>query len=89
MKKLLAILVLGLLWCNVSFAEEKIKTPEEFEFKPVEFKPVTVSSLVKIGFKIIDVQQQDTVLFYTLQKSKEVYTCIVYASTRDTRCFTP
>ena len=77
-------MVLGLLWCNTGVAEEKIRVPEDFEFKPV-----TVSSLVKIGFKIIDVQQQDTVLFYTLHKSKEVYTCIVYASSRDTRCFTP
>ena len=84
MKKLLGILVLCLLWCNVAAVEEKIKVPEDFEYKPV-----TVSSLVAEGFKIIDVQQQDAVLIYTLQKSKEVYTCIVYASTRDTRCFSP
>jgi len=30
MKKLLGIIVLGLLWCNVGFAEEKKKPSKEF-----------------------------------------------------------
>ena len=84
MKKLLGILVLGLLWCNTAFAEEKIKIPEDFEFKPV-----TVNSLVAEGYKIIDVQQQDTVLFYTLQKSKSVFACTVILTKNITRCYTP
>ena len=87
MKKLLGILVLGLLWCSASFAEEKIKLPEEWV-------PVTVNSLVKKGFKIIDVQEVVTlkgpVLLYTLQKSKEVFLCrVVGLGGHETRCFMP
>ena len=84
MKKLLGIVVLGLLWCNVAAVEEKIKVPEDFEYKPV-----TVSSLVAEGFKIIDVQQQDAVLIYTLQKSKRVFACTVILGKNITRCYTP
>ena len=43
-----------------------------FKFKDEEWKPATVNSYTKGGYKIVDVQHQSGVLFYTLQKSKKV-----------------
>ena len=55
MKKLLAIVVLGLLWCNLSFAEE------------IEYSP---SDLIKLGYVLTHVTQttNQLVLMYTFEK---------------------
>ena len=53
MKKLLAILVLGLLWCNVSFAEElTIKTKASSWCNIPENQNIRVSGFVTFPGKI-------------------------------------
>ena len=54
MKKLLAILVLGLLWCNIGFANELIRIPVHVHILEVDikgFKTKTKPSHVEIDFR--------------------------------------
>jgi len=54
MKKLLGIVVLGLLWCNILFAQELIKVPVYVHIMEVQkegFKTLTKESDVKEDFK--------------------------------------
>ena len=54
MKKLLAILVLGLLWCNVGFAQELIKIPVHVHIVQIEegnYKTITTPEDVREDFK--------------------------------------
>ena len=79
MKKLLGILVLGLLWCNVSYAELE-KLPEG----------TTVNSLLKDGYRLFSTDIVATPdaygdddrwsvghigIIYHLIKGKELVTC--------------
>ena len=105
MKKLSLYLFLVLLFSNVCVAEEHKKTLEElfnkgekkkeFKFKdevkvPEEWKATTVNTYTKDGYKIIDVQQQSGMLFYTLQKSRKVIVCtVITLGPYSTRCFEP
>ena len=75
MKKLLGILILGLLWCNVSVAEIE-KLPEG----------TTVNSLLKDGYKLFSTnvvapsKNQLGALIYNLIKGKVLVTCLMNAS---------
>ena len=106
MKKIFLYVILGLLWCNVGVAEEHEETfsleelfkgekKKEFKFKdevsaPEEWKATTVNTYTKDGYKIIDVQQQSGMLFYTLQKSRRVIVCtVITLGPYSTRCFAP
>ena len=54
MKKLLGILVLGLLWCNVSVAEELIKIPVHVHIVQIDegdYKTITTPEDVREDFK--------------------------------------
>ena len=54
MKKLLGILVLGLLWCNVGFAQELIKIPVHVhivQIDEVDYKTITTPEDVREEFK--------------------------------------
>ena len=54
MKKLLGILVLGLLWCNVGFAQELIKIPVHVHIVQIDegdYKTITTPEDVREDFK--------------------------------------
>ena len=54
MKRLLMILVLGLLWCNVGFAQELIKIPVHVHIVQIEegdYKTITTPEDVREDFK--------------------------------------
>ena len=75
MKKLLGIVVLGLLWCNVSVAEIE-KLPEG----------TTVNGLLKDGYRLFSTNvvapSEDGLgaLIYNLIKGKTLVTCLLGAS---------
>ena len=57
MKKLLGILVLGLLWCNVGFAQELIKIPVHVHIVQIEegdYKTITTPEDVREDFKNVN-----------------------------------
>ena len=51
MKKLLGILVLGLLWCNISSADELIKIPVHVHIIDF-FSPKNATISVALGIKV-------------------------------------
>ena len=54
MKKLLGILVLGLLWCNIGFAQELIRIPVHVHIVQIEegdYKTITTPEDVREDFK--------------------------------------
>ena len=72
MKKLLAIMVLGLLWCNVGFAE--IRLIEEKTVKGKEFR-YTIATVCVDGYKFVvgrRMQVQSMVQFYKSIDQKPV-----------------
>ena len=57
MKKFLAILVLGLLWCNVGFAQELIKIPVHVHIVQIsegDYKTITTPEDVREDFKDVN-----------------------------------
>tara|TARA_B110000211_G_C13813444_1_gene435973 strand:+ start:13 stop:276 length:264 start_codon:yes stop_codon:yes gene_type:complete len=71
MKKLLGILVLGLLWCNVGFAGELTGTE-------------TISQLLDKGYKIINEDSSKATLYmkhFTLRKKSSLVICTVRINT--------
>ena len=58
MKKLLAIIVLGLLWCNVSFAE-KIKSVHGFNYEMLDEYRLLNNWNIKDSMKLADVLADD------------------------------
>ena len=75
MKKLLGILVLGLLWCNVGFAEEK---------KP-KYSYSLNDNIIVHGWKIksskiIKTSTGSPLELYTLMKGKWILKCQIYIS---------
>jgi len=85
MKKLLGMMVLGLLWCNVGVAEWTIpKLPPE-ENKSA--KTGKINALLKEGFKITNEATIEGEKVFTLRKGKTLIVCWV-RKTR-TKCRTP
>ena len=71
MKKLLVIVVLGLLWCSISYANPKNPTNEWLENK-------TVNELTqKFGYKLFAVTPDNNTTLYHLVNGKIVVTCLV------------
>ena len=75
MKKLLAILVLGLLWCNVGLAEEA--------------ECNTLNECLDKGYfqidKILFKEKSDLDIIYVLKKKKSIIHCIVRYESRTNR----
>ena len=72
MKKLLGILVLGLLWCNVGIAE--IKTPklnQDYSDRDLNL------NILKYNWKIDKVRSTNEADIYILKKDKWMLYCIV------------
>ena len=85
MKKLLGILVLSLLWCNVSFADKKPK-----------FSYISLNeNIIKYGWKIKSIKFASAkgfpVEIYTLTKGKWIMKCnLRYIHTMmSTTCYLP
>ena len=85
MKKFLAILVLGLLWCNAGFADEKPK---------ISYNSVN-ENIIKYGWKIKSIKFASAkgfpVEIYTLTKGKWIMKCnLRYIHTMmSTTCYLP
>ena len=76
MKKLLGILVLGLLWCSVAFSVSK-----------TDF---TIKQIVEMGFKLTHVTNEgrsgDSKTVLVFEKGKEIYICDFYDA-KDIKCY--
>ena len=72
MKKLVAILFLGLLWCNVGFAETK--RPERN--KDYIYNDLNLN-ILKYNWKIDKVRSTSEADIYILKKDKWMLYCIV------------
>ena len=76
MKKLLAIVVLSLLWYNVSFADE------------ISYN--SLNENIKKGYKITKETSSQKIKTLTLKNEKnEVVICVVYLADHDTECWKP
>ena len=76
MKKLLGIVVLGLLWCNVGFADE------------VSYR--SLNENIKKGYKITKETSSQKIKTFTLKNGKnEVVICVVYLADHETECWKP
>ena len=56
MKKLLGILVLGLLWCNVGFADELFGIKLGDNVKNYDVKKITESNTDNLKYKLFDIE---------------------------------
>ena len=76
LKKLLGIVVLGLLWCNVGFADE------------IDYN--SLNENIKKGYKITKETSSQKIKTFTLKNGKnEVVICVVYLADHDTECWKP
>ena len=73
MKKLLGIVVLGLLLSGGAYSETKVFIPE-----PID---KNINAHVRAGYKIIDVSATDQIAVYTLQKKKQIKVCYLIVGT--------
>ena len=77
MKKLLAIMVLGLLWCNVGFAEDKKNLPI-WNKDYTTTKESLNNNIINYGWKIKSVKITNDKAIYTLSKNKWIMYCVVF-----------
>ena len=76
MKHFSGILVLGLLWCNVGFADE------------IDYN--SLNENIKKGYKITKETSSQKIKTFTLKNGKnEVVICVVYLADHDTECWKP
>jgi len=76
MKKLLGILVLGLLWCNVGFADDKKNLPKYGE-DYTNISPELNNNIINYGWKIKSVRKTNDKEIYILNKNKWIMYCVV------------
>jgi len=92
MKKLLGIVVLGLLWCNVGVAESFCeKYPENDICKKKLYSPL--NDLLKDGYKITSEElvkgENWLVTIFVLKKRSSIVTCKVDHFYKTTTCRAP
>ena len=76
MKKLSLYIFLGLLWCNVGFADE------------ISYN--SLNENIKKGYKITKETSSQKIKTFTLKNGKnEVVICVVYLADHDTECWKP
>ena len=68
MKKLLGIVVLGLLWCNVGFAEDKENLPKYGE-DYTNISPQLNNNIINYGWKIKSIRKTNDKEIYILNKN--------------------
>ena len=86
MKKLLGILILGLLWYNVGFAEEKKKLPVHL----TDYHSSSLNeNLVNYGWKIKSVRKTNNFDIYILNKDSWILYCTVEIDYLDSDCYLP
>ena len=76
MKKLSLYIFLGLLWCNVGFADE------------ISYD--SLNENIKKGYKITKETSSQKIKTFTLKNGKnEVVICVVYLGAHETECWKP
>ena len=80
MKKIIGIIFVSLMFCNIGFAN----TPVDFEILNYN-----VNDLTKRGYKITFVNGEESNLYYTLEKDNDVVVCQLYMSSNKTYCYKP
>ena len=73
MKKVLGILVLVLMWCNVGFAEDK----KELKWG-IDYSSDLNGNIINYGWKIKSVKITNDKAIYTLSKNKWIMYCVVF-----------
>ena len=73
MKKILGILFLGLLWCNVGFADDK---KELKAFKDYSYD--LNDNIINYGWKIKSVRKTNDKEIYILNKNNWIMYCVVF-----------
>ena len=86
MKKLLGILVLGLLWCNVGFADSPLED-DDYDSRSLN------NNLTKHGWKIDSVKQvsiyKEPYDIYILKKKGWILYCKIEIANSYTECDAP
>ena len=86
MKRFLGILILGLLWYNVGFAEEKKKLPVNL----TDYHSSSLNeNLVNYGWKIKSVRKTNNFDIYILNKDSWILYCTVEIGYLDSDCYLP
>ena len=84
MKKLLAILVLGLLWSNIGLAEDKkeLKILKDYAFDLND-------NIINYGWKVKSVRNTSTHDIYILTKNSWILYCAIEIESLRTKCDIP
>ena len=77
MKKLLGIVVLGLLWCSVGVADDKKNLPK-YGKDYTHTSPELNNNIINYGWKIKSVKMTNDKAIYTLSKNKWIMYCVVF-----------
>ncbi|MDC0031498.1 hypothetical protein OAI92_02920 [Candidatus Pelagibacter sp.] len=81
MKKLLGIVVLGLLFSGNAYADEKFVLPK-IELVGDKISN-SINAHVQAGFNIVDVSATDKIVVYTLRKKKTIKVCYLILTTNN------
>ena len=84
MKKLLGIVVLGLLWCNVGFADDKkeLKALKDYSWDLND-------NIINFGWKIKSKRNTSKYDIYILTKNSWILYCVVEIEDLRTKCSIP
>ena len=84
MKKLLGILVLGLMFCNVGFADDKkeLKVLKDYSFDLND-------NIINFGWKIKSIRNTSKYDIYILTKNSWILYCVVEIEDLRTKCSIP
>ena len=73
MKKLFLYIFLGLLWCNVGFAEDKKKLKWD-----TDYSSDLNDNIINYGWKIKSVRKTNDKEIYILNKNNWIMYCVVF-----------
>ena len=84
MKRFLMIVVLGLLWCNVGFADDKkeLKVLKDYSFDLND-------NIINFGWKIKSIRNTSKYDIYILTKNSWILYCVVEIEDLRTKCSIP
>ena len=84
MKKLFLYIFLGLLWCNVGFAEDKkeLKWSKDYSHKLND-------NIINYGWKIKSVRKTNKFDIYILNKNSWILYCTVEIGYLESDCYLP
>ena len=86
MKKLFLYIFLGLIFCNVGFADDKKNLPKYGTDYTNINKPLN-NNIINYGWKIKSVKITNDKAIYTLSKNKWIMYCVVFFADEEIETF--